>query len=331
MEAVFNILPDSIRSLLEKTETRVIQNLEEIRVRVHRPLELIADGRPYYPKKHNDCYIVTVQDSIQLLNKLSNYSLYAFEEELQKGYITISGGHRVGLAGKVTVENGKVKMIKEIGSYNIRIARDKKGIALPVIPYLYDKRWLNTLIIGAPQTGKTTLLRDIARTISKGNQRLQIPPQKVGIVDERSEIAGCVKGIPQHDLGYRIDVLDACPKAEGIMMMIRSMSPDVIVVDEIGRKEDCDAIIEALNAGVQMMMTVHASRLEDVYLRPMLKPIMDANVFDRFIELSRGHKPGYVKAIRDKSGKFLLNSKRMNSDEMVRSAINYHNFNVGRI
>lgn len=330
MEVIFNILPDAIRLLLKETAPHIIQHLEEIRIRVQRPLELIAEGKPYYPKKHNDYYIVTAQDGIHLLNKLSNYSLYAFEEELQKGYITISGGHRVGLAGKVIVENGKVKVIKEIGSYNIRIARDKKGIADKVIPYLYDKRWLNTLIIGAPQTGKTTLLRDIARTISKGNERFSIPPQKVGIVDERSEIAGCVKGIPQHDLGHRVDVLDACPKAEGIMMMIRSMSPDVIIVDEIGRKEDCDAIIEALNAGVQMIMTIHAHRLEDIYLRPMLKPILDANVFERFIELSRSSKPGFVNAIRDQNGKHLSSQKRMRSNEMVRSAVNHHHFNVGR-
>lgn len=330
MEVIFNILPDTIRSILMETAPHVIKNLEEIRIRVHRPLELIAEGKPFYPKKQNNYYIVTVQDNIHLLNKLSNYSLYAFEEELQKGYITISGGHRVGLAGKVTIENGKVKVIKEIGSYNIRIARDKKGIADHIIPYLYNNRWLNTLIIGAPQTGKTTLLRDIARTISKGNERFSIPPQKVGIVDERSEIAGCVKGIPQHDLGYRVDVLDACPKAEGIMMMIRSMSPDVIVVDEIGRKEDCDAIIEALNAGVQMMMTIHANQLEDIYFRPMLKPVLEANVFERFIELSRRGKPGCVNAIRDRNGKHLLSSKRMSSNEMVRSAVNHHHFNVGR-
>lgn len=312
MDEIFNILPETIRSLLKETPLTLFQKIEEIRIRVHRPLEIIVEGKPYYPKRQEERYIVTVNDSVQLMNKLSNYSLYAFEEELKRGYITISGGHRVGLAGKVTIEQGKVKAIKDIGSYNIRIARQKIGIAEMYIPYLYERRWLNTLIIGAPQTGKTTLLRDIARTISQGNSRFFIPSQKVGIVDERSEIAGCVKGIPQHQIGCRVDVLDACPKAEGIMMLIRSMSPDVIVVDEIGRKEDCDAIIEALNAGVQMIMTIHANRLEDLYFRPMLKPILETKVFERFIELTRSHNriPGYVHAIRDQNGKNILLRKK---------------------
>ncbi len=311
MNNINQILPESIQSFLDKMSSSFLKKIEEIRVRIHRPLEIIAAGKPYYPKKNNELYYVTFEDSNELLNKLSNYSLYAFEEELKRGYITIKGGHRVGLAGKVTIEQGKVKAIKEVSSYNIRIAREKIGIATDYLTYLYDQRWLNTLIIGAPQTGKTTLLRDLARNISIGSKLHNIEPCKVGIVDERSEIAGCVKGVPQHNLGYRIDVLDACPKAEGMMMMIRSMSPDVIIVDEIGRQEDAEAIIEALNAGVQMMMTVHANSLEDLYLRPMLKPILESNVFERFVELTRkGGSPGVIHAIRTPSRKNILPEKK---------------------
>lgn len=309
MDTIKQLLPDSIQSIINETPPSLIHKLEEIRIRVNRPLELIVEGKPYYPIKNNQRHIVTMAESVHFMNKLSNFSLYAFEEELKRGYITIRGGHRVGLAGKVTIEQGKVKAIKEIGSYNIRIAREKIGVVENYIPYLYENRWLNTLIIGAPQTGKTTLLRDMARTISKGNHRYRIASQKVAIVDERSEIAGSVKGVPQHQLGDRVDVLDACPKAEGMMMMIRSMSPDVIIVDEIGRQEDCDAIIEALNAGVQMMMTVHANSLEDLYLRPMLKMILEGNVFERFIELTRHEAPGVVKKIRDRYGKTLFEYK----------------------
>ncbi len=130
------------------------------------------------------------------MNKISHFSIYTLEEELKRGYVTIAGGHRIGLAGKVILENGQVKAIRNISSFNIRIAKEKIGIAESLIPYLYKGQWLHTMIIGPPQTGKTTLLRDIARIISSGYESLELAPFKVGIVDERSEIAGSVNGDP---------------------------------------------------------------------------------------------------------------------------------------
>jgi stage III sporulation protein AA len=298
MKQIMSILPPVIKEYVNAYELH--EHIEEIRLRIDHPLELIVRGKPFYPKKNDKPYIVQNEDKVYVLNKLSQFSLYTLEEELRKGYITINGGHRVGLAGKVITENGNVKAIRDISSFNIRVARQKKDIALPFVRYLYEKQWLNTLLIGAPQTGKTTLLRDIARLVSVGDRVQQIYPLKVGIVDERSEIAGCVKGIPQHDLGPRIDVLDACPKAEGMMMLIRSMSPDVIIVDEIGRREDCEAIIEAVHAGVKVIVTAHGNRIEDVLNRPSIKPLIDMGIFDRYIELGRDVQPGKIKRIRDK-------------------------------
>jgi stage III sporulation protein AA len=222
------------------------------------------------------------------------------EEELKKGYITVRGGHRVGLSGRVITEDGRVKAIRDVTSFNIRIAKEKVGIAERYVPYLFQEKWMNTLIIGPPQTGKTTLLRDFARVISSGFQHIE--SRKVGIVDERSEIAGCVKGVPQHQLGERIDVLDACPKAEGMMMMIRSMSPDVLIVDEIGTKEDAEAVMEAVHAGVQLFVTVHGYRVSELLKRPTLKMLIESNVFDRFIELSRKDGPGTVQQILNQHG-----------------------------
>lgn len=301
MKEIIEVLPKEIAKIVSQYPPEKIEKMEEIRKRVSRPLEIIIDGIPFF---HH--HIISNEDANQLLNKLSHYSIYTLEEELKRGYITIQGGHRVGLAGKVITENGRVKVIRDVTSFNIRIAKQKIGVANELSRYLYDRYWRNTIIIGPPQTGKTTLLRDIARMISTGIETRSIPPKKVGIVDERSEIAGCVKGIPQASLGHRVDVLDSCPKAEGMMMMIRSMSPDVLIVDEIGRAEDSDAILEAVNAGVSLVVTVHGHGLEDLLKRPTLKKILEMGVIERFVQLSRTNGPGTVKSVMNGNGKQII-------------------------
>ncbi|MDR6998692.1 stage III sporulation protein AA [Neobacillus niacini] len=306
METILHFLPKNIADLINKLPPSQKEELEEIRIRINRPIEIMTKGAPLFLS-----YRIQQEDAFHLMNKISHFSIYTLEEELKRGYITVSGGHRIGLAGKVILEDGRVKAIRDISSFNIRIAREKVGIAEPFISSIYKDTWMNTMVIGAPQTGKTTLLRDFARIISTGVHSKGILANKVGIVDERSEIAGCVNGVPQLTFGHRVDVLDACPKAEGMMMMIRSMSPDVLIVDEIGRREDAEAIQEAVHAGIKLMMTTHGTNLHEIKNRPSLKGILEQKIFCRFIVLSRDKGPGTVTHLLDGEGKELIQKVRV--------------------
>ncbi|MEK5103477.1 stage III sporulation protein AA [Cytobacillus sp. FSL M8-0252] len=295
METILAFLPRSISQQLRQLPTRQLAEIEEIRIRTHRPIEVVTHGNYVLLP-----YQATEEDAIHLLDKMSHFSIYTLEEELRRGYITIEGGHRVGLAGKVILEGGQVKVIRDVASFNIRIAKEKIGIAETIAHHIYQNGWMHTVIIGPPQTGKTTLLRDLARMVSSENK--YTTAKKVGIVDERSEIAGSIHGIPQMRFGPRVDVLDACPKAEGMMMMIRSMSPDVLVVDELGSKADVEAVLEAVNAGIKLITTTHGFSYEDIKKRPLMAPLLELDIFERFVELNRRAGPGNIQAVKDGNG-----------------------------
>lgn len=316
LDTVLAALPPAVRALVAALPSETLERLEEIRVREGRPLEISLGGEYAFvgdggvltgdPKQ---AYVPGRDDCRRLLELLTNHSVYTFEEELKRGYITVRGGHRVGLAGKTVLERGMVKQIRDVSGFNIRIAREIPGCAEPVLPKLYDPvsgKVHHTLIVSPPQQGKTTLLRDLARLLSRGGWRANgraIAGCKVGIVDERSEIAACVNGVPTFDVGPRTDVLDGCPKAEGMMMMIRGMSPEVLVVDEIGREEDVKAVHEALHAGIRVIATAHGDDFRDVASRPMLKQLIEDRFFSRFVAMGRAYGIGRVVRIYDGGGR----------------------------
>ncbi|WP_407268351.1 stage III sporulation protein AA [Radiobacillus sp. PE A8.2] len=324
MQEIIRLFPKTIKEELVKRIANRWPTLQEIRIRIGRPVELIFDQREEWLKS----VIPSTEDGMHILNQLSQFSLYRMEDELREGFITIEGGHRVGLAGRVNTIDGNVKAIKHIASFNIRIAKQKIGAASAYIRHLYDGNYHNTLIIGPPQTGKTTLLRDVARFISTGWG--QVRPYKIGVIDERSEIAGSVNGIPQHELGPRSDVMDACPKAEGMMMMIRSMSPEVIIVDEIGSGKDVQALMEAIHAGVRIVCSIHGQSFADLRDRPSLQPLFKQHAFDRYLILSRGTKPGMVETILDREGNHILKKPRCTEDEMDRGTSSAQRYHMGR-
>ncbi|THF75913.1 stage III sporulation protein AA [Cohnella fermenti] len=296
-----DIFPASLRARLDKLPDSVIESLEEVRVREGRPLEISYGSRYAFltpdgllSGDHREGYRTSREECQAFLEKLTDHSLYAMEEELKRGYVTVSGGHRVGLAGRTVLEGGHVRHLRDVAAFNVRIARARVGCSAAVLPGLLDpaaRSIRHTLLVSPPQQGKTTLLRDLARAISAGEWNDPSARgwrgRKVGIVDERSEIAACERGVPTFDLGPRTDVLDACPKAEGMMMLVRSMSPEVIVVDEIGRPEDADALREALHAGVRVLATAHAADLADVFERPVLSALAREGMFGAYIVLSR--------------------------------------------
>src|SRR5690625_1978679 len=282
MKEIMRLFPIEVKQKVKSTISHQWNTLQEIRLRLNQPIELIFDQHVEWIRDSRP----TRQDYIFILNQLSEFSLYRMEDELREGYMTIQGGHRVGLAGEVNTVDGKLKQLQHITFFNIRIAKEKIDLAKPYVSYLYDdNRYLNTLVIGAPQTGKTTFIRDIARLISEGSNF--IFPKKVSIIDERSEIAASTNGIPQHNIGRRTDVMDACPKVAGMMMMIRSMSPEVLIVDEIGKKEDVQAVLEAVLAGVTVICTVHGSTLDELRKRPSISKLLNQAIFQRIILLKR--------------------------------------------
>lgn len=312
-EQIAPVLPQRLRQAILLLPQDVLERLEEIRIRLSRPLMICYGGRDGFVSPEGRVYadpgqgcVIGEEEIHQTLNLLTKSSLYALEEELRRGYLTIAGGHRVGIAGRALLDGqGQVRGLKEIATFNIRIARDIRGAAHPLASLLIEpaaSRLHNTLLISPPQCGKTTLLRDLARQISSGTLHPNLAGLKVGIVDERSEIAATWRGVPQHDLGPRTDILDACPKAEGMLMMIRSLSPHVLITDEIGRPEDSQAVMEAIHAGVGVIATAHGFGLQEVRRRRELRELFEMGAFTRYIVLSRRRGPCTVEGVHDRTG-----------------------------
>ncbi len=282
LECIFKKLPVSIGENIRTLPSEIITSLEEIRIRTGSGIRIISGGREFAV----DSIPIDYDIMNRILNSLLNHSYYAYEEELAKGYITIEGGHRVGICGRAVLDRGRVHLIKDVSSVNIRCSREIVGIAEPLKSDITDR---NVLVASPPGCGKTTLLRDITRLLSSSGRQ-------VSVCDERSEIAGTYLGQSAYDIGPRTDILDGCPKAEGMMMLIRSMGPDVIVTDEIGTAEDAAAIEAAVCAGINIVASVHGSSYEEVAASRIGGMVRDGT-FSRLIFLTNNPRTGTVKEV----------------------------------
>ena len=318
-QEILNYFPRDIKNLFEKLEDALWTEIFEIRVRSEKPVMVeksdghwFMTGMGVLSRREASGFIASTEEMARFFLSLSENSIYAFQQEIQNGYITIKGGHRVGFTGRVVMQDQSIKTMRDISGINIRVAHQVFGCANKILPYIVgtDGLLMNTLIVSPPRCGKTTVLRDIARLASSGCKEFGLKGEKIGIVDERSEIAACFKGVPQNDVGLQTDVIDCCPKRLGMELLLRSMSPDVIVIDEIGNQGDKDAVLGIINAGVNVVATAHGYGIIDLRSKREVFEIIKENVFDRIIVLSGIEGSGTLEEVVDNKNAKTLYCRR---------------------
>ena len=300
-EYLLPYLPERIADAVGGMDERV--PLEEIRIRAARPLQLCFSGFERMIYAPGGRPMAEEKDLSQIVARLCGHSMYAWESEMSGGFITLGGGCRVGICGRCVQEGERLHHAEDVTSVNFRIARERFGAASALLPRIRDagNRLLPTLIVSAPGCGKTTMLRDIARQCSDGLCGMR--PHRVAIVDTRYELAGCVRGAPHFSVGARTDVRTGGVRAEGIRQMVLTMSPEIIVTDELSCTEDAYAVLDAVSAGVTVAASAHAGSLASLQKRPPLLGLLHEGVFSRYVLLDRSRGVGTVRAVFDENGR----------------------------
>lgn len=316
-EAV-SLLARPIREVLSELKDDIKCQTFEIRLRSNRPIMLfglygsrfVKIDRCSCKNLSSECKICSPEEFKESFNRICGYSIHTHQNSINEGFVTMKGGHRAGVVGTAVCDSsGRTVSIKDVSSMNIRIAREIKGCAEPIAQAIFHDGARSLIIAGPPSSGKTTVLRDLIRILAGGTEEYNY---KVSVIDEREELASMYGSILGNDLGINSDILNSYPKSEAVLLAVRTMSPDIIALDEVGSAEEIDAIEQAVNTGVKFILTVHASDFDEIVTRPQIEQLINTYSFDKVCLLS-GEKVCTVKAIYD--------SKEI-SDEIYRRRCN---------
>lgn len=284
-----------IKKSLEELNDNVIENIQEIRLRKGKPVVVVSNGDSSFLTINskttyivsNNCVIPTENEIIDTVNKMCGYSMHTQTENISNGYITLKNGARVGVAGTAVYEAGHIKSIKDINSLNIRIPRNITNISDTVFEYFLSNGIKNLIVVGPPNCGKTTMLKDIALQLSSGRTGKYY---KVSVIDERNEISNDF-------LGPNIDVLSGFEKDKGISIALRTLSPDFVICDEIGGINETQRVIEGMNSGIKFILSLHAADLNELKRKRVFSVLANDGGFDTVVFLSNANKPGKISNI----------------------------------
>lgn len=307
-------LSGELYTILMKVPEEIQKNVREICIRTEKPVIFMCTNDYLFLRKDGKLTrnlnlplkIATQKDIEISLNLMCKNSIYSYTNEIRNGFLTLKGGHRVGLCGTAVMENEKIMNVRDISTLNIRIARQIKDSADELLTSI-NREFNGIILAGIPASGKTTILRELAR-------KLSIMGKKVSVIDERNEFSGTYAGFAQNDLGF-CDILNGYPKSEGLTQAIRTLSPEIIICDEVGTERDILAIKQAVHAGVKLVVSVHSGCVEDFSKRKHCVDILDTGAFDIIAMMAGRNLPGKISRIYkvgeniDKTTRFnLINS-----------------------